>query len=328
MGYQIDTETAGKLACHLLGEKNENVTVRPVSTGKFSSTFFVNIPNETSEYVIRISPPDDLLLLFYEKRMMRQEPEIHQLISQKTTIPIPDILAYDFSRKLIDRDFLIMNRMPGTPLSQMQHRLSRQQLMRVFREWGALVAQLHTITREKYGYLGAHHPMHPCTRWDDAFGVMWQKMLDDCVNCGIYTAAIQERALALWKRYRSAFVPDCPATLCHMDLWVENVLVDTSGRVSCLFDFDRACYGDAENDLAVAEYCGITNDAFWEGYGSFPVRNREWAIRRWFYLLYEHQKYIVIRVSARKNDIPGAKKYAAECWLSIQNFWQTGVPEF
>jgi len=113
-----------------------------------------------------------------------------------------------------------------------------------------------------------------------------------------------------------------------MDLWVQNVLVDDAGNLTSLFDFDRACFGDVENEFAVAEYCGLTGGSFWEGYGSKPNITREWAIRRWFYLLYEHQKYIVISVSARRNDFARAQRYANQCLTAMEYFHKTGRPEF
>jgi len=326
--YTIPASVAEKLVRHQLNLGDEPIELTPASTGRFSTTYFVKTLAATSEYVIRISPPDDLLMLFYERRMMRQEPELHQKIQAATQIPIPTILAYDFTRERIDRDYLIMNRMPGKSLAEMRGQLSSTQLEKIFRQWGELIAQLHSIKSSQYGYLGAHRPMPPQDRWDEAFEIMWSKMLDDCVNCGIYQDSDRKLGLKLWQLHRQAFDPHCPSVLCHMDLWVENVLVDATGQVTCLFDFDRACFGDAENEFAVGEYCGVTTEAFWEGYGSrFPM-TREAAIRRWFYLLYEHQKYIIIRVSERHNDQPTARRYANECLRSMHHFLSTGQPYF
>ena len=58
----------------------------------------------------------------------------------------------------------------------------------------------------------------------------------------------------------------------------------------------------------VGDYCGISEPAFWRGYGrtrdtSFPAQ-----IRARFYLLYELQKYIVIRIW-RRNDPAEALAY-------------------
>ena len=45
-------------------------------------------------------------------------------------------------------------------------------------------------------------------------------------------------------------------------------------------------------------------------------------------LFYEHQKYIVISMSRRRNDPAGATRYAAESLAAMTRFRQTGQPDF
>jgi hypothetical protein len=62
-------------------------------------------------------------------------------------------------------------------------------------------------------------------------------------------------------------------------------------------------WGDPEIEFAVLDDCGISEPAFWEGYGAGRDRSPEAEVRRVFYLLYEVQKYIVIR--RVRGDDPG-----------------------
>jgi len=287
----------------------------------------VQAGTSAAEFILRIAPPDSLRQLFYEYRMMRQEPALHALIHERTTVKAPHILAHDFSRSRIDRDYLVMERLPGEPLSECASSLYGHQKNRIMRRLGSEVAQLHAVHHDRYGYVGPHEPMPPQTNWHDAFAIMWEKLLDDCVASGGYRPEDKAVAMRLWERHHHAFERDVPASLCHMDLWAANILVH-EGEYSGLFDFDRACFGDAENDLAVAEYCNLTTDAFWEGYGRRPEQTDEYRVRRWFYLLYEHQKYIVIRISERHNSTAGAKRYADDCRECMADFLSTGVPRF
>ncbi|MDY7010976.1 MAG: aminoglycoside phosphotransferase family protein, partial [Planctomycetota bacterium] len=118
--------------------------------------------------------------------------------------------------------------------------------------------------------------------------------------------------------------------LLHGDIWVTNLLVEADGRVSGVLDFDRACWGDIEWDLAIAEYCGVTDSVFWEGYGwRVETHTGDAAVRRMFYLLYEHQKYIVISMSARRGrNKPLARRYADDCLAVMHNFRRTGKAVF
>jgi hypothetical protein len=45
-----------------------------------------------------------------------------------------------------------------------------------------------------------------------------------------------------------------------------------------------------------------------------------------FYLLYEHQKYIVISVSSRRNDPAGARRYAEQSLEIMRRFAADGRP--
>jgi fructosamine-3-kinase len=173
---------------------------------------------------------------------------------------------------------------------------------------GVYLAQMHALVADRYGYLGAHRPMTPQPTWVEAFAVMWDKLLDDVVACGGYTAEEADAFRRLLKVYRPHFDHPVPASLLHMDVWGQNILVDTSGRVTGLVDLDRALWGDPEIEFAVLDYCSISEPSFWEGYGQVRDTSFSAQIRARFYLLYEVQKYIVIRIW-RRNDPDEALEY-------------------
>ena len=93
-----------------------------------------------------------------------------------------------------------------------------------------------------------------------------------------------------------------------MDVWAQNILADDEGRLTGLLDWDRALWGDPEIEFAVLDYCGISEPAFWEGYGAERDRSPEAEVRRVFYLLYEVQKYIFIR-KVRRNRPAEAERF-------------------
>ncbi len=170
--------------------------------------------------------------------------------------------------------------------------------------------------------------MEPQDSWPEAFALMYGKLLNDIVGCGIYDKQRAAEALELLQDNLEVFEYCTTSRLCHGDLWVTNLLVETGGDVTGVLDFDRACWGDIEWDLAIAEYCGVTSRAFWEGYGKkIETHEGEPAVRRLFYLLYEHQKYIVISMSIRRSDPAGARRYAAESLAAMEQFRRTGQPE-
>jgi aminoglycoside phosphotransferase (APT) family kinase protein len=246
-------------------------------------------------------------MLFYEHRMMRQEPALHALLRARTDVPVPAILAHDFGRRDIDRDYLIIERLPGTPISG-QTNLTQAALEAILRQVGHCLREVHGLTGTGFGYAGAHRPMEPQSSWASAFGAMWHSLLDDIDRCAGYSAAESDRMRRLLDRHIQVIDRPVAASLLHMDVWAENILADERGRLTGLIDWDRALWGDPEIEFAVLDYCGISEEPFWEGYGTRRDRSPEADVRRVLYLLYEVQKYIVIR-RVRNNDPARADAY-------------------
>ena len=321
----MDTSKARGLIEAQLGAGDWQVT--SFGAGKFSEVFAAE--SRRGRYILRVAPPDSLRQLFYEYGMMRQEPGIHTRLLGETDVPVPPIVAFDFARRIIDRDYLIMPRLAGISLSQAG--LSPAAGRRALRQWGQYVAQIHSLTNpeNRFGYLGEHNCMDPQSTWTEAFAVMYRKELADIVNCGIYTPATAQASMELLEENLQVFEACTTSRLLHGDLWGTNLLVKEDGEVTGVLDFDRACWGDVEWDLAIAEYCGVTRPPFWEGYGrEIDTHSGDAAVRRMFYLLYEHQKYIVISMSSRRNDPPGGEQYAAKSQSVMESFRKTGDPVF
>ena len=321
----FDTEALTGLVLAHVSADPASLRFTPISTGKHNTSYWVDGDlgrgdqgrGDQSRLVIRIAPLDDAGFLFYERLMMRQEPELHVLIRARTTIPVAEIIGYDFDRTRIERDYLLMTALPGTPLSDFPG-LSQSQFRRALRQVGEHLHQLHALTATKclgnavHGYLGAHHPMEPQLTWATAFHVMWNNLLDDVVACGSYTPAEAQVMRDLLDLHIEQFDRPVIPCLLHMDVWSQNILIDESGNVTGLVDFDRALWGDVEIEFAVLDYCGISEPPFWEGYGARRDDSPAAMIRRQFYLLYEVQKYMPIRIWRRQDPISAAR-YKQQC---------------
>jgi aminoglycoside phosphotransferase (APT) family kinase protein len=219
---------------------------------------------------------------------------------------VAEIYAYDDSHALIDRAYMLMEHLPGRALANM--RVSRPIRDRVLEQVGDALRQMHALTADAYGYLGAHHPLPPQPTWWAAFHTMWNALLDDVVASGGYTEQEAEVLRRTLDAYRETFDRPVPASLLHMDVWSQNILVDDAGNLTGLVDLDRSLWGDPEIEYAVLDYCGISEPAFWRGYGRARDDSVEARVRQRFYLLYEVQKYIIIH-RWRRNDPAGAQRY-------------------
>ncbi len=129
---------------------------------------------------------------------------------------------------------------------------------------------------------------------------------------GMYGAEERDWLWDFFERDYDIFDRAVEPCLLHMDVWDQNILVDDRGRVTGLVDWDRALWGDVEMEFAVLDYCGISREAFWDGYGRERDMSAEARLRGVYYLLYELQKYMVIRLG-RGGDRSGAEGYKRQC---------------
>ena len=286
------------------------VTLEPTPSGHFNDSFFVY--SKGHEMVLRVAPSTDAGLLFYERRMMRQEPALHRLLIEKTSVPVPCVIAFDASHQIIPRDFILLERLTGRPLSEAR----RVNLSAVLKRVGECLAQVHAITATQYGYLGEHRPMIPQDNWCDAFRVMWGLLLKDIRATGHYSSDEVVFMRAMLDKHLKVFVRAIPASLLHMDVWSQNILVE-GDKLTGLIDWDQALWGDPEIEFAVLDYCGISRSAFWAGYGRKSKQTDAAQTRHLFYLLYEIQKYIVID-HFRKGDPVSARSYKEQALQLVE----------
>jgi aminoglycoside phosphotransferase (APT) family kinase protein len=305
------TESVERAIAPLLPPNCTSVSVTPITTGKFNTSFFVT--GDAVDWVVRVAPPRDAVFIFYECDMMRQEPGIHARLLDHTTVPVPPVVHYDDSLTRLDRDYIVMERLQGRPISDVSCNYAQ-----VLGQVGDFLAQTHAQIADTYGYIGEHHPMLPQTRWVDAFHIMWNRLIDGIVAVGHYDEEESRTFRDLLDQHIQIFDRDIASSLLHMDVWAENILVDDSSRVTGLIDWDRALWGDPEIEYAVLDYCGISEPAFWEGYGKTRDQSSEAMTRQVFYLLYELQKYIIIR-QGRGNDPVRARQYKQQVYEILKN---------
>ncbi len=270
--------------------------LRPFGSGLYNSVHVFKL--EDKKFILRAAPPDDTPKLFYEVDMMHSEPPVHELVQKQTDIPVPEIVYHDFSRNVFDRDYLIMEKLPGT--------VGGYDL----EELGRYISRLHDI-KQKEGKFG-----YPCRRfdmggrWRDVFLDCAHRIFHDCRRAGAVSTEEHDYFTSVYRSCESVFI-DCEPCLLHLDLWRTNILTD-SGRITGILDFDRGLYGDPELEFAVLDTYSSATEEFFEGYGRPRPCCEEAEVRRVLYLVYELIKYPFIRL-ARGGSESTAAEHVREC---------------
>lgn len=288
--------------------------ITPIKTGKFNSSYIIelseNLGYPHNKLVLRIAPGNNTGFIFYENKMMTREVDVIKKVKENTSIPVPQIFTFDDSHQITQREYLLMEFVPGKPLSSAS--MSGKSSAEIMQQTGKCLQELHSKCRSTaFGY---PQIMDNFPNWPRAFTFMWDKLIDDIQACGVYTFAEAQQVKKALQSQITHFDHLNQSSLLHMDIWSQNIMVDNNGKLAAIIDWDRALWGDPEIEFAVLDYCGFNNPDFWKGYGAKPATDEPASIRRTFYHFYEVQKYLVIWTLRRPDPVGvgSYKKYALD----------------
>ncbi len=213
--------------------------------------------------------------------MMDAECHVYNLCREKG-IPCSEVVYCDTSKKIIDRDFMIVKYINSDSLCGAK--ITEEEKREIYREVGRYTKTLHSIKSNHFGRVSEILQGVKFDSWTEYLLFEVRSILN------------KGRAVQLWdemyqKRIEQIFIDShvtldevkC-ASLIHTDLWEGNVLVK-SGNCVAIIDPDRAIYGDVEMEFASP---WMINDDFLFGYGEInysPDWRKKQKIYRIFFCL-------------------------------------------
>lgn len=243
----VDPQVRTALA-HLVAPLGQLVDVELLTGGMFATTHRLTLADGT-RVVAKTAPASDDRLLTYERDLLRAEAEVYRLAAPHPELLMPHVLLTDFSRTLLDGDVVVASHARGVPAEQGPEPTAARLAARE-RRLGALMAQLHTLHGDRFGYLD------PATRlrgdtWPQAYTAIVDALLADAVRWDVDVQAPAVRAAVA--RHTEALATVRHPSLVHADLWPGNLFVDPDdGTLTGVIDPERAFYGDPLFDLVGA----------------------------------------------------------------------------
>ena len=208
--------------------------------GMFATTYRATLTDGT-RVIVKTAPTATDRLLTYELDLLRSEAQVYALAADRPDLLMPQILHEDFTRAVLPSDVLVVTHVPGVPMLDAGE-LSAPVRARLHSDLGALMARLHTMHGDRFGYLNAASGLVAET-WPDAFGLMVGALLDDAARWGTPLPVDEVRAALV--RHADALAEITTPTLVHTDLWPGNLFIDpTTGELVGVIDTERSAWAD------------------------------------------------------------------------------------
>lgn len=269
-----------------------------LSGGLFNTTY--RVVTQHHDVVLRMGPVHRELLLPYEHNLMAAEALTDRLCLENG-IPASKVLHLDTSKALIDRDFMVVERIDSLPLSDPA--IPEECKADLLRECGKLLRQLHTVTGSQFGRLAKIVAGQGFACWYDAVESEFLDVFAKAAEYGVFDESLQLRIMAYLAQRKDALNALAVPCLAHCDLWAGNVLVQDTGdsyQLCAIIDGDRAMFGDPLLDISTG---WITTPDFLEGYGHIPADPGATERNRVYTLFFTLQDAYIWKIEYQREDI-------------------------
>lgn len=241
--YKIDNATIEKL---FRSAGISGITeIAPLGAGEYNAVFSGKAAGK--EYAIKIAPTEDVATLTYEKNMMASEVFWYNQMRNHTEITVPEIYYSDLEKKKIPTNYFIMEKLEGQQLDKME--LSESEKTEADAEMAKMVAQIHKITNDKFGYIqsGLYDD------WYQAIRAMVQSIIKDCEAKGRRTKRGEELLTCIDKH--KVILEKAECSMVNFDIWAPNIICKREKNVIkyAWIDPERSFWGDRIVDFVCLE---------------------------------------------------------------------------
>lgn len=224
--------------------------------GAFVEAGRANRVKGMDQIILKVGVMPGTTLLTYEQDVMPTEVECYRLIREKTTVPVPEVLAYDFSKKQIRSNYFFMTALEGCALSAVSKKMDAADLNRVKAKLAGYLERIHCIKGEYYGYF-SENPVCQYRTWKEAFFQMFRQILSDAKEHKVKLPYQRiENVLAACAGY----LEECKSpALVEYDCHEGNIFVregKNGYEIEGIIDFERAFWGDPIADFPAAFILG------------------------------------------------------------------------
>lgn len=201
----------------------------------------IGISNEV--YNVKLKDQEVIIRLSTETKFLRGSskhiPELNKL-----DIHVPQILAQDYSKKLIPLAYQIQTKILGLDLGLVIEKLTKEQLKKLAHEVVAIFNKIKTITPidNKYGLVWGQDENDLSDSWTERMNLWIDESIARGQSTGIINDTITQQLKDIYRVYKPYFDSVKPVTY-FGDISSKNVMI-SDGKLSGLVDLDGLTQGD------------------------------------------------------------------------------------
>lgn len=269
----VTEETINRMVKEAFG--SEVLKTEELKEGYFNAAYKIRLKDRC--VVLKIAPPKNIEIMTHEKNIMFSEVDSMRMAAKSTKVPVPEILFYDDSCTLLDREYFFMEMLKGQSLSSLAETLSEQQKQDIYYNIGKYTRMLNRIQGKRFGYYAQSDKQGD--NWYEVFRSIISDTFQDAKRKDIVIPVERDEVLRLLARDRANFETVKTPSFVHWDIWDGNVFI-ADGKVEGIIDFERCLWADELMEVGFRTY-GYKK-AFFDGYGISKLSREEERRAKWY----------------------------------------------
>lgn len=279
----LPNELISAIAARAFGTPYELQRARPIAGGTVNTALLLERATAPSA-ILRIAPSPaeaDAGPSWLTPWGLRREQAVIALLPHLGHLLPPTIHA-DFSRTLIDRDWVVQGLVCGEPWSDVTaaRRLTDEQERDLWRQTGIITRAIHDVRGDHFGGLGSAETGFRADRWSSILGADARGLREDAQRFALQGAVpVLERLLHAIEHHRTVLDEVTTPSLIQSDLDPRHIFIapNEAGqyRITGLIDLEFGRFADPRSEslfvsMAVDPPLATFRQAFREGYGPIP----------------------------------------------------------
>jgi len=266
-----------------------NINIENIARVKTFANFLVKVETDKGNYFLKI----------YDNRKEAKTgyklAHLYPLLLKKS-IPVPEVVKFDDSLKLVKHPYLIVTEIKGEMLCEVIGAMSDNDKIAFYYEFGKLIAKIHLITFDKFGEVfdgktvegySEANGKGPFSSWKETHKEMVDYRLS--IFQDSYFEDLIEPIRFWFDKNASLIDYDIVPRLLHDDLNQKNVFLKDH-KISGIIDFDNAFVGHTEEELMRTETANFSDDedlkkSFFKGYTEIVKLDDNYEQRKEYYRL-------------------------------------------
>lgn len=250
--------------------------IEELTEGYFNVAYKVSLEHAPS-CILKIAPPEDALVMSYEKNIMMSEVLAMRTVKEQSDVPVAKVLFYDDSLSLIHAPYFFMEILEGASFNSILSTLSPDVQSAIRTEAGGLNRKINSIQGNKFGYLG--QPSLQGNDWYHVFSTMTELAFSDGERLSIDLKISKKQLFEDLETCKELFHEVKTPVLVHWDLWDGNIFVKDN-RITGLIDWERSLWADPLMEVGFRTYSGDAD--FFKGYGIDHLTEKECLRAIWY----------------------------------------------